>query len=98
MKKDELIDLGLSYDEAAHGIQSVKAAELGGGLGRGATSKFEPKHMRTGVDLSKSDQMGLAALLIDKGVFTLEEYSEYMRLAVNDELAREEKSYGVSFR
>lgn len=98
MKKDELRDLGLNYTDAAHGIQSVKAAELNGSFGPDAQSKFEPKHMRTGVDLSKSDQMGLVCLLIDKGVFTEDEYTEYMRLAANDELAREQIAHGVTFR
>lgn len=37
-----------------------------------------PKHLRTGVDMSKSDQAGLAKLLMDKGLFTLEEYIEAM--------------------
>lgn len=98
MMKDNMIDLGLTYEEAAHGIQSVKASELSGGFGSHATKKFDPKHMRVGVDLSKSDTMGLASLLIDKGVFTLEEYTEYVRLAANQELAMEETKYGVSFR
>lgn len=98
MMKDNMIDLGLTYEEAAHGIQSVKAAELFGSFGDEAKKKFDPKHMRVGVDLSKSDTMGLASLLIDKGVFTLEEYTEYMRLAANQELAMEEEKHGVSFR
>lgn len=32
------------------------------------------KHLRVGIDGSKSDQAGLARLLIKKGVFTEEEY------------------------
>ncbi len=39
-------------------------------------SAVEPKHMRVGIDLSKSDQAGLATLLIEKGIFTKEEYIE----------------------
>ncbi len=34
----------------------------------------EPKHLRVGIDMSKSDMAGLARLLIEKGVFTEEEY------------------------
>lgn len=96
--KNAMVDLGLSYAEAAHGVQSVKASELAGIGGIEGQSKFEPKHMRVGIDLSKSDQMGLASLLMDKGVFTMEEYQEYMRLAANDELAREQNKYGTTFR
>ena len=49
-----------------------------------------PKHLRVGVDMTKSDALGLACLLIDKGVFTEAEYIEYMRLAANQELAMRE--------
>jgi hypothetical protein len=35
---------------------------------------LEPKHMRTGIDMSKADIGGLVTLLIEKGVFTSEEY------------------------
>ena len=57
------------YMKAAHRVQTA--------IG------FMPDHpnqthkgMRTGIDLSKSDMMGLATLLIDKGIITLEEYEE----------------------
>ena len=76
-------DLGLSYEEAAHGVQSAIAH----GMSSGATDT-EPKHLRVGVDMSKSDLYGLATLLMEKGVFTLEEYVEHMRLAANTEVAR----------
>lgn len=95
-------DIGLTYEQAAHGIQSVKAHELAAApdtvQAADAKKKYETKHMRVGIDLSKSDQMGLASLLIDKGVFTLEEYDEYMRLAANQELRSEEIHYGITFR
>lgn len=81
-------DLGLSYEAAAHGVQTAIAYDMG--QGRKAT---EPKHMRTGIDLSKAEQAGLAKLLIDKGLFTIEEYVEAMRIAVNEEVAlREEEA------
>lgn len=96
--KNAMRDLGLSYAEAAHGIQTVKAYELGK-PGTEEAKKFEPKHIRTGLDLRAADAMGLASLLIDKGVFTLEEYQEYMRLAANEELAQEQTRYpNISFR
>jgi hypothetical protein len=92
-------DLGLSYVDAAHGVQSATQwaqAKL-------PSDYDHNKHNRVGIDLSKSDQMGLAALLVDKGLFTWDEYREYMRLAVNKELSdREEEAnsegYSISFR
>jgi hypothetical protein len=87
-------DLSLSYEEAAHGIQSAFDHEIG--LGR---KVITPKHMRTSIELSRADQGGLALLLIAKGVFTAEEYAEAMRLAANTELAmREAEHPGNTFR
>jgi hypothetical protein len=87
-------DLGLSYEEAARGIQSAVAHEIG--LGR---KVITPKHMRTSIELSRADQGGLALLLIAKGVFTAEEYAQAMRLAANTELAmREAEHPGITFR
>lgn len=88
-------DLGLTYPQAAHGIQTAIAYRMSHNNG-----DTEPKHLRTGIDLSKTDQAGLAALLIAKGVFTEEEYVEYLRLAANEEVAKEEEEAGgrVSFR
>jgi len=87
----KLRDLGLTYEEAAHGVQTAVAYDMANG--RKAT---EPKHMRTGIDLSKSDMLGLVTLLIEKGVFTLDEYAEFIRLSTNEELAmREEEAGGV---
>ena len=39
-----------------------------------APRAMEPKHLRVGIDMSKSDMGGLAKLLIDKGVITEAEY------------------------
>jgi hypothetical protein len=90
-----LRDLGLDYESAVHGIQSairfefermLEQAALSGQVQEKLLAQF--KHLRTGIDASKADQQGLATLLINKGVFTLEEYIEHMRLGVNEELAR----------
>lgn len=86
-----LRDLGLTYEEAAHGVQSAIAKDMADG--RKAT---EPKHMRTGIDMSKADMLGLVTLLIEKGVFTSDEYIEAVRLSANEELAmREEEAGGI---
>lgn len=81
-------DLGLTYEAAAHGVQSAIRFEM--------TQKGHPeglitdalKHLRTGLDCRASDAWGLADLLIRKGFITREEYIENMRLAMNEELAR----------
>lgn len=99
-------DLGLSYEAAAHGVQSAIGFEMGKkGLDPDQGVGRELKHQRTGIDMQKSDLLGFAELLISKGVFTVNEYVEYMRLAANTELAMHEekmrKEYGnigVSFR
>jgi hypothetical protein len=93
-----MADLGLSYEEAMHGVQSAIAYEMGQAVVNGHRHPpTEPKHLRVGVDGSKSDQGGLATLLIEKGVFTLEEYQEAMRLAANEELYKYQAMYGVTF-
>ena len=94
-KHPRLRDLGLTYLEAVHGVQCA----IGHGMNEGKTAT-EPKHMRTGVDMQKADMLGLAMLLIDKGIITGEEYNEYMRLAANEELAMREDEYGgrIKFR
>ena len=97
MQKDLFTDLGLSYYDAAHGVQSVKAFELNGAE-ETHKRKYEIKHIRTGIDMTKAEMFGLATLLMDKGVFTPEEYAEYLRLAMNTELAREQELHGVDFR
>jgi hypothetical protein len=55
------------YAAAAHRVQTAIAAVPD-------HPNQTPKHLRVGVDMSKSDQAGLAKLLIDKGVFTMAEY------------------------
>lgn len=60
-----------AYDAAGHRIQTAIAMLMG----RDPDYRpVQPKHLRTGLDLSKSDLAGLARLLIAKGVFTEAEY------------------------
>ena len=101
VKHDNLNDLGLSYEEAAHGVQSAIKYRMEHSL----TPATEPKHLRTGIDMSKADQLGLTQLLIDKGIITSDEYCEYMRLAANQELHMHEEQIrtltglkGIKFR
>lgn len=85
-------DKGLTYEEALHGVQSSIAFGY-------YDRSMEPKHARTGIDMQKSDTLGLVCLLIDKGIFTRDEYMEYMRLAANKEVdMREKENSGITFR
>lgn len=104
-KRPMFRDLGLTYEEAAHGVQSAIRYRLIKSRGHYPSSESvmsddfaSPKHLRVGIDLRASDAAGLARLLIDKGLFTEEEYVEYMRLAANEELAREQDALGAAFR
>lgn len=78
-------DLGLSYVQALHGVQS---ANLHRSL---VDHKFtEFKQTRTGIDSAHVSDRALASLLIEKGIITEEEYVERLRRAMNDELAEHE--------
>lgn len=55
------------YEREAHRVQTAIAAVP-------EHPNMTPKHMRVGIDMSKSDLAGLAKLLIDKGVITMGEY------------------------
>lgn len=89
-------DLGLQYEEALHGVQT----SIGFGY---YENSIKPKHLRVGIDMSKADMLGLVCLLIDKGIFTEDEYREYIRLSANAEVKQREESNShggqeVSFR
>lgn len=88
--KLKLRDLGLSYEGATHGVQTAIKFRMETEQVEENKSFVGRKHMRTGIDMSKADMLGLATLLIDKGIITPEEYMEAMRLAANNELAMHE--------
>jgi hypothetical protein len=90
----ELKDLGLSYEDAAHGIQSAIKFEQ---ENERREVRSEIKHLRTGLDCRAADALGLATLMIKKGVFTEQEYLEHMRLAMNAELVRYEEHVRIKF-
>lgn len=50
----------------------------------------EHKHIRVGIDTSKSDQGALARLLIAKGIFSLDEYQDAMNEGMKLEKAMHE--------
>lgn len=67
--KGKLAQLNERYERAAHRVQTALAFMPG-------HDNMTPKHLRVGIDMGKSDMAGLAKLLIEKGVFTIEEYIE----------------------
>lgn len=99
---DKCRDLGLTYEQAAHGIQTavLHRMQLNHEPGTDLTGPASPKHLRVGVNIRAAEFGALAKLLIDKGVFTPAEIREEMRLALNDELARYEDDApaGISYR
>ena len=88
------IDLGLTYHEAAHAMQSGVALEHSRDNSDGS-----PKHLRVGVNSAMCDHGALVALLIKKGLISEAEYLEEIRLAMNHEVDRYQKDlarkYGI---
>ena len=81
------------YSTAGHRIQTAISFLISGGL----TNRVDPKHMRTGIDLSKSDMGGLAWLLIEKGVFTKLEYIQALTQSAEREADKYENALPVNF-
>jgi len=80
----EFKDLGLSYEVALRGVQSAIAFEY---------EREDPqemtrvrKHLRVGIDSAHSSHAALADLLVKKGIISLAEYEEHVRLLMNHEL------------
>lgn len=84
----------LSYEAALHGMQTGVQFELDKG-----SQATNPKHLRVGVNSTLINDAALVRLLIKKGVITMDEYAEEMRLEANRELDRYEdrilETYGV---
>lgn len=74
------------YLAAAHAVQTGIGALMAHAERYGnRLPRCEPKHLRAGIDLSKSDLGGLATLLIEKGVFTEAEYTAALTTAAETE-------------
>jgi hypothetical protein len=78
-----------AYETAAHRIQTAIAVLIGRDPNY---SGIDPKHVRVGIDLSKSDMAGLARLLIAKGIFTEAEYIDAITTAATQEADAYEKT------
>ncbi len=85
------------YHAAAHAMQSGVAAEHAQGSQDGS-----PKHLRVGVNASMADHAGLVTLLIEKGIFTREEYTKAIADSMECEKERYEEhlktKYGLNVR
>lgn len=75
------------YIAAAHAVQTAIAATRG--------RDTEPKHLRVGIDITKSDQGALSELLIKKGIITREELIKALADAMEREQASREAELGV---
>lgn len=72
------------YVAALHAVQSGVALDHSRGSQDGT-----PKHLRVGIASNMITEAGLARLLIDKGLITIDEYDQY----VADEAEREQARY-----
>ena len=88
-------DLGLTYEQALHGIQTAIQHEISTGKSR----KTEPKHMRVGIDSGHISDAALVTLLIQKGLIDETEFHESLRRQANAELADYEATHApLQFR
>lgn len=72
------------YIAAAHRVQTGAAMRQG-------HPDQTPKHLRVGIDLGKAEAAGLVDLLIEKGIFTKDEYVKAIADAVEQEADMVEK-------
>lgn len=74
------------YLSATHAMQSGIAMIL-----QRDPTLTEDKHVRVGINSSMVQIVGLAKLLLDKKVFTIDEYEKYLADAAEDEVKRYEQ-------
>jgi hypothetical protein len=74
------------YLAALHAMQTGVAIEQARGSRDG-----EPKHLRVGINSAKVEMGALAALLIEKGLFTRDEYTAAVADAMETEVAAYEQ-------
>lgn len=83
-----LYDLAQAYNAKAHAVQTAVALMIERDPAF-STTKRAFKDLRTGIDCSKAEMLGLGTLLIAKGIITEREYS----LALLDGIAAEVERY-----
>jgi hypothetical protein len=74
------------YREALHAMQSGVAMQME------HTGEATPKHLRVGVNSAMCGQAALVKLLVEKGLFTMEEYHAAITAEMNLEVGRYEKA------
>jgi len=82
----------LTYQEALHAMQSGVAYEMNKDL-----KITDPKHLRVGINSAMVNDAALVRLLIKKGLFTLEEYEEELRLEACREVDRYETRLSLKY-
>lgn len=93
MDNDDNPKTDLSYEEACHAMQTGVAHTQANGSDDGS-----PKHLRAGINSCQVNDAAVARLLIKKGIFTIEEYSEEVRLEMCREVDRYEQHIDPSGR
>jgi len=79
------------YAAALHAMQSGVAMAMA----LSDTAETEPKHLRVGVNSSLLNDAAIARLLIDRGIFTEEEYVGALADQMEFEQQRYERRLGV---
>lgn len=85
MPDDDRPTTDLPYDAAMHAMQTGVAYDL-----KRDPSSGTPKHLRVGVNSALVNDAALVRVLVAKGVFTMEEYLEALRLEACREVDRYE--------
>lgn len=78
------------YAAAAHAMQTCVAIEMAID-----PKPTEPKHLRVGVNSAMVCDGALATLLIEKGLFTLEEYTAALAASMEREVAGYRERLGI---
>lgn len=81
----------LRYTRAAHALQTAVQLDHA----RTGAADGTPKHLRVGINLSKSDQAALVQLLISKGILTEAEYIKALADQAEAEVRAYQKRLGL---
>lgn len=92
LSKKSVEELSSVIEPMSHAIQSYTAYML-----HRNPSSSSPKHLRTGIDLTKAEMGGLAVLFVRKGIITNEEYLAAIVEGLEEENNRNENEVGVKF-
>ena len=85
--RKRLQELAVELSALQHAMQSGVALEM-----KYDPKTTDPKHLRVGLNSVLVFNGALIKLLVDKGVFTAEEYAEYVLQAMKEEVAKHEKA------